>query len=109
MDSNSVLRGFKLNKKQRLVLAIFIPIIIFFIALTIAYDTGVTPREKQLSIHSPRYYARFPLEPKPSPNYTTTTHDPFDWGKTWYVWMFYLIFCGIFEYKLFEDKKKKDK
>ena len=31
-----------MNKNQKIILAIFIPIIIFFIALTIAYYTGVT-------------------------------------------------------------------
>ncbi len=40
---------------------------------------------------------------------TSHTNDPFDWEKTWYMWLIFLIFCCIFEYKLFGDKKKKDK
>jgi len=77
-----------MNKKQKLVLAIFVPIIIFFIALIIANSVGVTYVYKRGAIPS-----------------TSHTHDPFDLEKTWYVWMFYFILCGIFEYKLFADKK----
>ena len=65
---------FKMNKKGRLVWAILMPIISFFIALWIATKYG---------------------------------HNPFDLEKTWYVWMLYLIFCCIFEYKLFGDKIDK--
>ena len=32
-------------------------------------------------------------------------NNPFNWGSTWHVWMIYAIFCGIFEYNLFADKK----
>jgi len=39
-------------------------------------------------------------------SHTSYTNNPFDWEKTWYVWVFYLIFVCIFEYKLFGDKKK---
>jgi type II secretory pathway component PulF len=90
-----------MNKKQRLVLAIFVPIIIFFLTLTIAYYMGVTHIPHSGNIQytwgdGARYF------------YTTTTYNPFDWQKTWYVWMFCIIFCCIFEYKLFADKKKKD-
>jgi len=80
-----------MNQKQKLTLAILIPIIIFFIVLPIV--SSVTTGYDYLK---GRYFA-------------THTHDPFDWEQTWYVWMFYLIFCCIFEYKLFADKKKKDK
>ena len=34
------------------------------------------------------------------------SNNPFDWEKTWYVWLIYLIFVCIFEFKLFEDKEK---
>ena len=66
-----------MNKIQKIILAIFIPIIVFFTILYIAYETS--------------------------------PYNPFDWWKTWYIWVLYLIFCCIFEYKLFADKKKKDK
>ena len=85
-----------MNQKQRLVLAIFIPIIILFIALMIANSVGVTRTARTSegrTIKGSIYY----------------THNPFDLQKTWYVWFSALAFCGIFEYKLFEDKKKKDK
>jgi len=77
-----------MNKNQRLVLAIFVPIIIFFLTITIAYYIGAT--------HVYR-----------AGGYRTTTYDPFDWQKTWYVWVISSIFCCIFEYKLFTDKKRE--
>ena len=88
-----------MNKKQRLVLAIFVPIIILFIALAIANSVGYTVMTRKVPEDSP--FRKYLGE--------TTTYrkgNPFDWGRTWYVWMFYLIFCCIFEYKLFADKKK---
>jgi len=77
-----------MNKNQKIILAIFIPIIIFFIALTIAYYTGVTTHtttasEKVTPIPGQRY--------TPIVLSTTTytyTHDPFDWKK--------LGMCGLF-------------
>ena len=83
-----------MNKTQKLILAIFIPIILFFIALTIADSVGVS------SVGGLRQFSQ-------KPSFPSHTHDPFDMGKTWYVWGLYLIFCFIFEYKLFEDKKRK--
>ena len=87
-----------------MVLAIFIPIIILVVTLTITYYTGVTTNttyEKATSmfgrkLSSPHFFAT-----------TTYNHNTFDWEKTWYVWLLALIFCFIFEYKLFADKKRK--
>jgi len=62
-----------MNQKQKIILAIFIPIIIFFFTLSITSSLG---------------------------------GNPFNWENTWYVWMFYAIYCCIFEYKLFADKKR---
>jgi len=67
----------KMNQKQKIILAIFIPIIISFFTLMIAIIVGFG--------------------------------DPFNWGSTFYVWLIFLIFICIFEYKLFEDRKKKYK
>jgi len=80
-----------MNKNQKIILAIFVPIIVLFIALIIANSVGVTYVYKRGAIPS-----------------ISHTHDPFDWQKTWYVWLIFLILCCIFEYKLFADKKKKD-
>ena len=79
-----------MNKTQRIILAIFIPIIIFFLTITIAYYMGAT-----------RVYR--------AGGYFTATYNPFDWQKTWYVWVISSVFCCIFEYKLFADKKRKIK
>jgi len=82
-----------MNKKQKIILAIFVPVIIFFLALTIVHYTGIADE----------HYTGRPRKP----GSYTTNYNPFDWETTWYVWMIYLIFCGIFKYKLFEDKKRK--
>ena len=84
-----------MNKKQRLVLAIFVPIIFLFITLVIANIVGYTETTRTLSEGS---YLRkyFPM---------TTKGNPFDWERTWYIWVSSLVFCCIFEYKLFADKK----
>ena len=91
----------KINKSQRIILGIFIPIIVFFIALAIANSVGVTSVMKESESD---YYDELLNLPT---TYITYTHDPFDWGKTWYVWTVYFVFCCIFEYKLFADKKKE--
>ena len=97
-----------MNKKQRLVLSIFIPIIAFFIDLMIANSVGVTVTFHlgDISVVEDKY--KFPEKffPYFGVSYHTYIYDSFDWQKTWYVWVLYLIFCCIFEYKLFEDKKR---
>jgi hypothetical protein len=90
-----------MNKNQRIILAIFVPIMVFFIALAIANSVGVTTVIKELESDYDELVNLPPIR------YRTYTHDPFDWGKTWFVWMGYFIFCFVFEYKLFADKNKK--
>ncbi len=92
-----------MNKKQRLVLAIFIPIIILFITLVITNSVGYTAITKALPDDSVwRIFGE-----------TTRTYyvkgNPFDWKRTWYIWILSLVFCCIFEYKLFEDGKTNNK
>ena len=94
--------GVGVNKKQKIILAIFVPIIIFFLTLTIAYYMGVTHVTHSGSS------VRYPWEDSDDSSegfYTTITYNPFDWGRTWYIWVLYLTFCCIFEYKLFADNK----
>ncbi|MDD3818384.1 MAG: hypothetical protein RBT05_08925 [Bacteroidales bacterium] len=64
------------NKKQKIILAIFIPIILFFIAYTIAYYVSVEKVVIIASVTHKYYY-------------------PFDWQKTWYVWFLFLFLCGF--------------
>jgi len=98
--------GARVNKKQRVVLAIFVPIIIFFIALMIANSVGVKVTTHLTGVtYDPMASGKKFIFSGKVGSYETHTHDPFDWEKTWYVWMFYLIFCCIFEYRLFGDKK----
>lgn len=94
-----------MNKNQKIILAIFIPIIILFITLMIANSVGVTcvTTTEILSEDDPFYELLGRISTS-----TSYSNDPFDWEKTWFVWMFYLIFCCIFEYRLFADKKNKD-
>ena len=86
--------GLRINKKQRLILAIFVPVILFFVAFTIAYYSAATIVPGMTNL--------IRLFETGVVNYS---YNPFDWEKTWYVWLVYLIFVCIFEYKLFEDKK----
>jgi hypothetical protein len=90
--------GAKVNKKQRVVLAIFVPIIILFITLVIANSVGYTEITREVPKNNVfRKYLG-----------TTTIYykgNPFDWERTWYIWLLSLTFCCIFEYKLFGNKK----
>jgi len=95
-----------MNKKQRVVLAIFIPVLLFFITVTIAYyisvEVVITPGSG-----IQRHYDSDENEWKITLDLDTTNkyYDPFDWGRTWYIWVLSLTFCCIFEYRLFGDKK----
>ena len=95
-----------MNKKQRLVLAIFIPIVILFITIGIANSVGYAETEITREVPESMVFFR-----KYIGTTTTTTiyhkGNPFDWERTWYIWVLSLTFCCIFEYKLFADKKDK--
>jgi hypothetical protein len=65
-----------MNKTQKLILAIFVPIIFFFIAIFIANE-AVDYRSDIL----------------------------FNLGETWYVWLLYSASCCLFEFLLFRDCK----
>ena len=101
-----------MNKNQKIILAIFIPIIIFFIALIIANSVRYTVKTRTLTEHSV-FVDKYKGTPYLDKYKGTTTiyreGNPFDRGRTWYIWVLSLTFCCIFEYKLFGDKKKKDK
>ena len=90
-----------MNKNQKIVLAIFVPITILFITLMIAniVSTEVTTRSTGWK------YDQFSKSMVTTGSAKTYTRDPFDLEKTWYVWVLYLVFCCIFEYKLFANKK----
>ncbi|GAF78408.1 unnamed protein product, partial [marine sediment metagenome] len=87
-----------MNNNQKIVLSIFIPIILFFITLMIANSVGI-----KVITHSDIYYdsTTKTFESEGWGSYKTYTHHPFDLEKTWYVWLLFLIFVCIFEYKLF--------
>jgi len=64
-----------MTKIQKIILAIFVPVIVYVISLSIA---------ESITLH-------FAL-----PDYL---------GKTWPVWLVFSIIVCIFEYTLFKDKK----
>ena len=72
-----------MNKSQKVILAIFIPVILFLIALGIAEPITWRPGKFRLSDSSVAFYYGWP------------------------VWLVFLIIVCIFEYKLFKDKKEK--
>ena len=121
-----------MNKNQKIILAIFVPVLLFFITLTSAYYARVEV------VITPGYTTSVPTNPniKPEvagaiklfedaagypgwqpgdpahkyyPTITNKYYNPYDWQKTWYVWILFLVFCCFFEYKLFEDKKRRIK
>ena len=63
--------GLRINKKQRLILAIFIPIILFFVAFTIAYYSAATIVPGMTNL--------IRLFETGVVNYS---YNPFDWEKT---------------------------
>jgi len=117
----------RMNKKQRVILALFIPILLFFIALTIVYYVSVEV------VITPGYTTSVPTSPGMDPESALVKiiklqeerkdwqpgdplyahhpaiinkyYNPYDWQRTWYVWLLFLAFCCFFEYKLFEDKE----
>ena len=88
----------KMNKNQKIILAVFIPIVIFFIALMIANNLGYTEIARKVPESS--VFRKYLGE-------TTTYYksNPFDWERTWYVWFIYSVFCCVFEFLLFRDNK----
>jgi len=73
-----------MNKSQKVVLAIFVPIIIFASAFILAHYASATFDDIAFK----------------------TFHNPFNWGKTWYIWLYALIASCFFDYVLFENGKE---
>ncbi len=72
-----------MNKIQKIILAIFVPSILYVIALAIAEPITWRPGKFRLYSSSVIFYYGWP------------------------VWLVFLIIVCIFEYKLFKDKKEK--
>lgn len=83
-----------MNKKQKIIIAIAVPVILFLITFTIAYYIGETVSGPgKIGMGKPRL-----------PSTYTKINNPFLWSLTWYVWITYFIIIFIFEYKFFSDK-----
>jgi len=119
----------RMNRKQRIILAIFFPVLLFFITLTIAYYISVeeivissayTTSKSTSPNMDPNVRAglKFLENAKGNPNWqpgdplythypavTRKYYHPYNWQRTWYVWFLFLTLCCFFEYKLFEDKE----
>ena len=67
-----------MNSKQKIIFAILIPLILFFIFQKIAGQIGG---------HPGLYYVE----------------EPFNFTKTWWVWIIFLIIVGYVESKLFKE------
>jgi hypothetical protein len=76
----------KLNRAQRLILAIVIPAILFVITAPIAAKTG--------AICSTVVVIDYAKECK---------EYPFNWSKTWHIWLLYLMVVGVIEYILYSN------
>ncbi|MBU4349992.1 hypothetical protein KJ599_06680 [bacterium] len=98
-----------MNWKQKAILAIFIPVLLFLVTFTIAYyisvDVVITPGYMDNITELFKRAEAEGYDYQPPPAITRRYYDPYDWEKTWYVWLLFLAFCCFFEYKLFEDKE----
>lgn len=67
----------KLNSQQKIILAFVVPIGLFILFYRIAneFDNNIWRSE------------------------------PFRFEETWWVWLLYVAIVGVFEYKLFEQRK----
>lgn len=86
-----------LTKIQQIIAAIVVPIILFLIAYTIAYEA---------SAYNVRFYYtdlfdRFERE-------VDERHyaGAFEWVKTWYIWLTYVVIVGILEFIIWKKKKR---
>lgn len=70
----------KLNSSQKLIIAIGLPIVLFFITLKVAGTIGEN------------YYGK---------------DRPFNFDETWWVWLIFGLIVSFLEYKLFESKNHK--
>ena len=73
----------KLNQGQKIIVAIIVPAILFVITVGIA--------SKISSSHCDRFAKRI------------CKSEPFNMVDTWYIWVFFLLIIGFFEYKLFSN------
>ncbi len=67
-----------LNKQQKIIIGIVMPVILLIISLTIADNVA----------QADGYYPG----------------HPFKFHVTWWVWLLFVIIVGLFEFKLFEKK-----
>ena len=110
----------RMNKKQMVILALFVPVLLFFISLIIAYYVSVevvvtpahysTPPQLKINKEASPQFQKFvkwlnKLPPTLIPAKTVRYSRPIEWQKTWCIWLLFLAFCCFFEYKLFEDKE----
>ena len=110
-----------MNWKQKIILAIFVPILFFSITYTIAYYVSVEEeviRSAYTTTNSINKLMADLMEKAGKPDWKSSEplytyhpavihkyYDPYNWQKTWYVWLLFLTFWCFFEYKLFEDKE----
>jgi hypothetical protein len=97
-------KALKINQKQKLILAIFVPVIILFVTLIITNNVGYTATTRTVTLPEDSIFRK--LRASATSTYIHYEENPFDWDRTWYIWFLALIFCCIFEYKLFADKNK---
>jgi hypothetical protein len=89
------------NKTQKLILAIFVPVIFFFIAVFVAKQ--IDPR-----FGLPRF-GLLPVMTSKALRFSKAVDYRgsilFALGETWYVWLLYSASCCLFEFLLFRDNK----
>lgn len=78
----------RINHKQKIVVGIIFPLILFVICYTIANDIGGT----NVYVTGGSYSG--------TKTFTTRGGSPFEIEDTWWVWVIFLSIVGYFEYKI---------
>ncbi len=81
-----------LNKTQKIIISIAVPIVLFIMTLPIAHELSRTfiyvPSYGEFSFSSNSY----------------TVYNYFDFSKNWWAWTLYVVLVFIVEFKLFKNK-----
>lgn len=98
-----------MNKSQKHVSAIFIPIVILVLTFGVA-NTMLDGKATCTTISGVTRNARNPnCVFDGGGTYHSGDIEALEFNKTWWLWLIALGIIGVSEFNLFEDKKKADK
>jgi hypothetical protein len=104
-------KGHGPNQIQKIILALLIPILMFFITYKIAFEIDASLGTGKLNLNLWDDYSKrlndsarlkLPLPEEPH----LLRPDPFNYDTTWFVWCGAIILTGVIELLLFRSRKK---